>query len=228
MTFSPSFVCFLIFFMTGFFFSFYFFFCFLFFVFCFLFFVFSFGRGVLTWSWPGLSSYLVYICPIKCPSFIFPPSCYSLSLKSPDGKDSNILADISVLTHTHTHKHTNMHTHTYTHTFRPGFLPLLSLFSLITEKKPQTTAQLSGFIRRIKSYQWCFFCKSEGSGRGERKKSQNASKMCSARSTWDNTCELNVKTKLNLNCHHKMSIISLHLLGEAFTIITQTPAGTGA
>ncbi len=52
-------------------------------------------------------------------------------------------------------------------------------------------------------------------------------KIYSARSTLDNTWGLAVKTKWNKSCHHKLSIISLHLSIRAFIIITQNQQGEG-
>lgn len=92
----------------------------------------------------------------KCPSFVFcffgffsPPSCYLLSLKRPDGKGSDTLADISVLPDAQNpHESARENTH-----FLHGSFchPLPSFLSHQREKKPQTTTFLIKFL-------WALFC----------------------------------------------------------------------
>lgn len=71
-----------------------------------------------------------------CGLFFFPPSCYALNLKSPDGKRLR-LTDISALTHAH-NTYTNVHISLHVFYFFIFFFVFLNhhTVSLITDKKP--------------------------------------------------------------------------------------------
>lgn len=104
-------------------------------------FFFFFPEGA-DWPESASTSTLSLFAELKCPSFVLvffsvcffpPPSCYLLSLKRPDGKGSDTLADISVLPDAQNPHKSATGKHTFSSWF---FLPSPPrLFSPINEKK---------------------------------------------------------------------------------------------
>lgn len=104
---------------------------FLFCLFCFLFFLFF---------WGGVCFFKLFI-------LYFPPSCYALGLKSPDGKR---LTGISGLTHAHnTYKRAHISS-CFVFFFLRFFQTIILSLSLLI-KSPQTTTFLIKFL-------WALFC----------------------------------------------------------------------